>query len=75
MGLIRNAIEQGRQAIEAIGRNGRKRPAGQLDVLIIGAGPAGISAAMAAKESNLRYRVLEQDTVGAQSPTTRGARW
>ncbi len=64
MGLIRNAIEQGRQAIEAIGRNGRKRPAGQLDVLIIGAGPAGISAAMAAKESNLRYRVLEQDTVG-----------
>lgn len=64
MGLIRNAIEQGRQAIEAIVRNGRKRPAGQLDVLIIGAGPAGISAAMAAKAAHLSYRVMEQDTVG-----------
>ncbi len=64
MGLIRNAIEQGRQAIEAIAGNGRKRPSGQLDVLVIGAGPAGISAAMAAKELNLSYRVLEQDTVG-----------
>jgi thioredoxin reductase/NAD-dependent dihydropyrimidine dehydrogenase PreA subunit len=64
MGLIRNAIEQGRQAIEAIARNGRKRPADQLDVLIIGAGPAGISAAMAAKQANLSYQVLEQDTVG-----------
>jgi len=64
MGLIRNAIEQGRQAIEAIVGNGRKRPSDQLDVLIIGAGPAGISAAMAAKQANLSYRVLEQDTVG-----------
>jgi thioredoxin reductase (NADPH) len=64
MGLIRNAIEQGRQAIDAIASNGRKSPAGQLDVLIVGAGPAGISAAMAAKASNLSYGVLEQDTVG-----------
>ena len=64
MGLIRNAIEQGRQAIEAIAGNGRRGRADQLDVLIIGAGPAGISAAMAAKEMNLSYRVLEQDTVG-----------
>ena len=64
MGLIRNAIEQGRQAIEAVVKNGRNRRASQLDVLIIGAGPAGISAAMAAKASKLNYRVLEQDTVG-----------
>ena len=64
MGLIRNAIEQGRQAVEATAGNGRDRPAGQLDILIIGAGPAGISAAMAAKELNLSYQVLEQDTVG-----------
>ena len=64
MGLIRNAIEQGRQAIEATARNGRDRPADQLDILIVGAGPAGISAAMAAKEMKLSYRVLEQDTVG-----------
>ena len=46
MGLIRNALEQGRQAIESIAQ--KRRPAGsggqQLDVLIVGAGPAGFSA-------------------------------
>lgn len=64
MGLIRNAIEQGRQAIEAIASNGRSRDPQRLDVLIVGAGPAGISAAMAASERGLSYRVLEQDTIG-----------
>ncbi len=64
MGLIRNAIEQGRQAIGAIAVSGRVQQAGQLDVLIVGAGPAGISAALAAKELGLSYRVLEQDTIG-----------
>ncbi|MEZ5571402.1 MAG: NAD(P)-binding domain-containing protein [Halioglobus sp.] len=64
MGLIRNAIEQGRQALDAISQNGRGGQGDQLDVLIVGAGPAGISAAMAAKEKNLRYQLLEQDTVG-----------
>ena len=73
MGLIRNAIEQGRQAIEAIAGNSRKRLADQLDVLIIGAGPAGISAAMAAKQANLSYQVLEQDTVGGHDrPLSQG---
>ncbi len=64
MGLIRNAIEQGRQAVEAAAQNGRDRPADQLDILIVGAGPAGISAALAAKEMKLSYQLLEQDTVG-----------
>lgn len=64
MGLIRNAIEQGRQAVEVIAGKGRDGPSDQLDLLIVGAGPAGISAAMAARERNLAYRVLEQDTIG-----------
>jgi len=64
MGLIRNAIEQGRQAIDAIATNSRCGQNGQIDVVIIGAGPAGISAAMAAAEKGLSYRVFEQDTVG-----------
>lgn len=64
MGLIRNAIEQGRQAIDSISKNGRKAINGQLDVVIVGAGPAGISAAMAAAEKGMSYRVMEQDTVG-----------
>ncbi len=64
MGLIRNAIEQGRQAIDSIAKNDRTSQGEQLDVVIIGAGPAGISAAMAAQQKNLTYKVLEQDTIG-----------
>ncbi len=64
MGLIRNAIEQGRQAMDAI----RKAPGigrgDGLDVVIIGAGPAGIAATLAAKQHNLRYRTIEQDSLG-----------
>jgi thioredoxin reductase (NADPH) len=62
MGLIRNAIEQGRQAIQAITRSGRR---GQpIDVMIIGAGPAGIAASLAASELGLRYLTIEQDSLG-----------
>jgi len=62
MGLIRNAVEQGRQAIQAIGRTGRK---GQvIDVMIIGAGPAGIAATLAACETRMRYLTVEQDSLG-----------
>ncbi len=59
MGLIRKAAEQGRQAVEAI----RKRQAGKadLDVVIIGAGPAGISAGLNAIHHKLRYRLVEQE--------------
>jgi len=62
MGLIRNAIEQGKQAMEHLGRslNGRA----DLDVLIIGAGPAGIAASLSAKAQQLNYLTLEQDSLG-----------
>ena len=59
MGLIRKAVEQGRQAIESIARlKGSGLP---LDVVIVGAGPAGISASLAAKEKNLKSVTLEQE--------------
>ena len=64
MGLIRNAIEQGRQAMESIVKSRRKGTGKQLDILIIGAGPAGIAATLAAKEQNLRYLTIEQDSLG-----------
>ncbi len=59
MGLIRKAAEQGRQAIEAI----RKRANGSsdLDVLIVGCGPAGLSAGLSAIQHKLRYRIVEQE--------------
>ena len=64
MGLIRNAIEQGRQAMESIIKARRKTAGNQLDVLIVGAGPAGISATLLAKENKLRYATIEQDSLG-----------
>ncbi len=64
MGLIANAIEQGRQAMEAIAqREGLGQP-GLYDVIVVGGGPAGIAASLAAKEKGLRCLTLEQDTLG-----------
>src|SRR5450631_1795741 len=54
MGLIKNALTQGQQALEAIAKAGVKRP-GALDVLIVGAGPAGLAASLAAKKMGLSY--------------------
>jgi thioredoxin reductase len=64
MGLIRNALTQGRQAVEAIARTGRKAPGKRLDVLIVGSGPAGMAAALTAKAMNLTYRCVEQESLG-----------
>ncbi len=64
MGLIRNAVEQGRQAMESICKLPRTGPAMSFDVAIIGAGPAGFAAALAAKEAKLSYIVIEQDDLG-----------
>ncbi|HEU4590509.1 MAG TPA: NAD(P)-binding domain-containing protein [Steroidobacteraceae bacterium] len=63
MGLIRNALTQGRQAVEAIHA---RRPRGRdaLDLVIVGAGPAGFAAALTAKSLGLRYCVLEQEALG-----------
>jgi thioredoxin reductase (NADPH) len=62
MGLIRNALEQGRQAIEAIAA--RRAGSGVLDVVIVGAGPAGFAATLTAKSKGLRYLTLEQESLG-----------
>jgi thioredoxin reductase (NADPH) len=64
MGLIRNAIEQGRQAIDAVRAVGGPRPAEAYDVVIIGGGPAGFSASLAALEHRLRFVTIEQETFG-----------
>lgn len=64
MGLIKNAVEQGRQAVENIVKSLRKSHQATFDLVIVGAGPAGIAASLAAKKNNLRFVTLEQDTLG-----------
>jgi thioredoxin reductase (NADPH) len=63
MGLIKNALVQGQQALEAIAQAGVKC-AGALDVLIVGAGPAGLAASLAAKKLGLNYQTIEQESLG-----------
>jgi thioredoxin reductase (NADPH) len=66
MGLIRNAVEQGRQAVDHISKQtaGRTGGADLHDLIVVGAGPAGISASLAAKAAGLTTLTLEQDTLG-----------
>jgi len=64
MGLIRNAIEQGRQAVDSIRSLDGIGTGDRLDVLIVGAGPAGFSASLAAKQHGLRFETIEQETLG-----------
>ena len=64
MGLIRNAMRQGLQCIEAIAEEPARAGPGQVDVVIVGAGPAGLAAALAARSAGLSWRLLEQGVVG-----------
>jgi thioredoxin reductase len=69
LALIKNAVNQGRECIDTI--TGRLISAGVTkptldiyDVLIVGAGPAGISASLRAIENKLNYVTVEQDEIG-----------
>ena len=64
MGLIKNSVEQGQQAIENMVKSKKKSIPNVIDVGIIGAGPAGISATLAAKKHGLTSVTLEQDSLG-----------
>ena len=87
MGLIRNAVLQGKQVADTIARSGRRggrkksaSPAealpdfadvhrghygeGDLDVIIVGAGPAGIAAALGCMAHGLSVQIVEQSVYG-----------
>jgi thioredoxin reductase len=65
--LIKNAANEGADVIKHIVRelnNGAgAEPKAEVDVMIVGIGPAGLSAAIAAKQFKLRYVGIEQDKV------------
>ena len=64
MGLIKNAVEQGKQALQNIVKNLNKNAKAEYDVVIVGAGPAGISATLEASKQNLKSVTIEQDSLG-----------
>ncbi|MGA8042644.1 MAG: NAD(P)-binding domain-containing protein [Terracidiphilus sp.] len=69
LALIKNAVNQGRECVDAIAsRMGALRAErgreGIFDLIIVGAGPAGISASLRAAERGLSALTLERETVG-----------
>ncbi|NQU53550.1 MAG: NAD(P)-binding domain-containing protein, partial [Bacteroidetes bacterium] len=64
MGLIKNSVEQGKQAVENICKGLDSKSKAEYDLVIVGAGPAGISASLEAKKRNIKAVTLEQDSLG-----------
>ncbi len=69
LALIKNAVNQGRNCVDVIAQRLRSSVHAPVDsslwdVIIVGAGPAGISASLRASEHGLRALTLERETVG-----------
>ena len=69
MGLIKNAVTQGFEAVEYISKTIEKNLNASYDLIVVGSGPAGISATLAAKKYNLSVLTLEQGTLGGTIST------
>ncbi len=61
MGLIRNAFEQGRQCIEGIAARPDRGEGDQLDLVIVGAGPGGLSASLHANRAGMRFLTVDKE--------------
>jgi thioredoxin reductase len=64
MGLIRNAIRQGSLAMDSISKLDGLRGKHDLDVVIVGAGPAGMAATLGAMKHKLSHVTVDQDSFG-----------
>jgi thioredoxin reductase (NADPH) len=69
LALIKNAINQGRACIDHIASLSAAAGATRSDpdihdVLIVGAGPAGVSASLRAIEKNLKYITVDEGEIG-----------
>lgn len=64
--LIRTAIAHGSAVAAQVAARCRSssQSSGELDLVIVGLGPAGLACALGAKERGLRFVVLEQETLG-----------
>jgi thioredoxin reductase/ferredoxin len=71
--LVKNASNLGRAVIEHMFKNGLRpsRNRGEIDVLIVGSGPGGLSAALSCIERGYRYALVEKDELIASTI----ARW
>jgi putative YpdA family bacillithiol system oxidoreductase len=68
LALIKNAVNQGRDCMDGIvarlARQPRHAVPGIVDVAIVGAGPAGLSASLRAIEKKISYVTFEQSDFG-----------
>jgi thioredoxin reductase/NAD-dependent dihydropyrimidine dehydrogenase PreA subunit len=64
MGLIRNAVKQGRLAAEHATANLKPDVKADFDIIVVGAGPAGLSASLACTAAKKRYVCIEQNKFG-----------
>jgi thioredoxin reductase (NADPH) len=69
LALIKNAVNQGRDCVDTVAARFKADPGhrtipGVYDLLIVGAGPAGISASLRAIEHKLNYVTIERDEIG-----------
>ncbi len=68
LALIKNAVNQGRDCVDTIATrlkaSSYQTAPGVHDLIVIGAGPAGISASLRAIEQKLNYLTIERDEIG-----------
>lgn len=66
MGLIKNSVTQGREAMEHIASKLKQssRHDAVYDVVIVGAGPAGIGASLAAAKHKVKAVTIDQNDLG-----------
>ena len=64
MGLIKNAVKQGLEVAHHLKTTIERAREADKDVAIVGAGPAGIAAALGCKEAGLSFRIFDQNRRG-----------